>query len=618
MSTSLLLALLAPSAHADWPAGAEIWPAMYVDITREGLASAEDIARTVLPPTFPIDSSSIAGGGGADLLIIDAEYSFGVDNLFITPTLLDLTINPVAGVPHEFCPSVLEPGALELTMVMDIGINSAADPAVLHFDASVGFLGLFDWDVIDEDCAMHVDNARTTVTAKVRMGPKMQTIPGQCPTPQLDATGHVMLDIQVEDIGYTLPPLGQEDLNLRSAPGGSCIIDDIVEIADDLFGLDVVELVIAEVTPTLDAQIETVLEDLQGTLADTLSVLAIQQSIDLLGTPLNIGLFPNDLIITDEGLRLEMVGSFDTGPSPHPCVSRFDDGLSEQTIPPTDPRYPFVGQTPAGIPRGIGALLNDDWLGQAAYAAWRGGLLCFEISDGNSPVDLPIPINTTLLTILAPGAFTELFPTAAPLVLRTRPEKEPTLKVNDPALTHDLEVDIETLGLDFMGEIDGRLSRIAGLDLDAALGVDVTFDGTTGLLGAAVDFDPSTIVATVSFNDLNAAANSQIESNFSTLAEQLVGPLLGSALSDLTFPLPSFSGLGVTSADVQVTGAQGFTDFLGVYGTVGAVSYGDPAGGCDSTSATEGCGDSGCSNVGPRATTASFALLVLALRRRRR
>ena len=404
--TSVLLALLAP-AHADWPAGAEIWPALYVDVTREGFASFENIARTLLPPTFPIDSSLIDQSGGASLIIIDVDYSFGVDNLYIIPELVRLTIDP-------------QQGYLDISAVMDVSINTPSDPALLSVDATLGFFGLFDWDVISERCTLYVENARTTVTARIRLGLLYDRFGQQVLTPE----GHVKFDIAIEDIAYTLPPLGQEDLHLRSAPGGSCIVDDLVDLADDIFGLDLVEYLMAELTPTLDAQIEQAVADLQGSLDDSLSVLVIEESLDLLGAPLDVSLEPNDLRVTPDGLRMEMVGSFDSGELPHPCISRFDDGLSKQTIPAYDPRYPSIGQTPQGIPRGINALLNDDFLGQAAYAAWRSGLLCQEISDASSSIDLPVPINTSLLSILAPGGFNALFPTPAPLVLRTRPDRK--------------------------------------------------------------------------------------------------------------------------------------------------------------------------------------------------
>jgi hypothetical protein len=608
---ALALASLPSAALAVWTAEQDIWPAVYVDVTPQGFASFEGVVRALLPPTFPIDPSLINQQGNIDLILAGSDYSFGVDNLYVLPEIVDLSIVPDTD---------------ELVVRLDLraSINTPADPAILHFDANLSLLGLITFDVIDEDCAMNIDQAPIDLTATVYLSvakdPRGNVL--------YDANGNIMLDVAFQEVDFPLPPLEQEDLNLRSAPGGSCIIDDIADIAD-FIGLDVVELVLQELEPTLDAQISSVLGDLETQLEDTFDMLVINTEIDLLGKPLGISAYPRDFFVSPEGLRLELGGRFDGGALPDPCVSRFDSGTSIQTIPIDDPRYPGVGASPFGVPA-IGIMVNDDWLNQAAYAAWRSGLLCQEISDGASPVELPVPINTTLLNLLSGQQFAELFPTASKLVIKTRPEQPPTVKVAGQSA---IDLNLDKLGVDFMAELDGRLVRAAGIDLSAAVGVDLAFDAATGNLGADIAFDPSQIEALVSFNDLLPEANTQIEGGFSALADTLVGPLLDTALQGLSFPLPSFSGIGLTTLSVGGIGSNprprpeypnGWpADFLGIYGDLGSVAYGstDPAAGCDLLGGSDPTAALACDASGRttgRAATLGVALAIAALRRRRR
>ena len=586
-----------------WPAGGAIAPATFVDVTPEGFDSIEGIAAAVLPPTFPIDPSLIEQSDSIDILVGDIDYGFSADNLYILPVINDLSVTPVTD-------------ALSVRLDMVVSLNTPADPGVLHIDADGSILGIFSFPLVNEDCSFHVDNAPIQLNAVLRLA-KLADRRG---TLILDANGHIQLDAEFESVDFPIPALEFDDLNLGNAAGGSCVIDDILDFADWI-GIDAVELILEELEPTLRAQVDQLTEDLEVTIEETWSQLTLTQTLDLLGSPMDVSVWPEDFFLVDDGLRLELGGTFSSGETPHPCVSRFDSGFSLATLPSSDPRHPGLGAIPPGIAPGLAALVNDDWLNQATYAAWRAGLLCQEISDGNSPVELPIPINTTLLSLMAAGQFNALFPTASPLVLKTRPEAPPTVTT---AGEHAADVTIDRLGLDFMAELDGRLTRVVGLDLDANVGLDLAFDGANGVLGVDVDFQPSDIVATVAFNDLVPEASAAVQTGFSTIAEQLMGPLLDQALGALSFPIPALQGLGLTSANIAAIGASHpedpswGPDYLGVYGTIGPVPYGDPAAsGCD-TDLTGGCSEgAACSTASPARAGLALAGLLVALRRRR-
>ena len=597
---SLLLLLPSPAHAIEWTAEQDVIHALYVDMTPAGFASIEGIAASVLPPTFPIDSSGLSGGGEIDLLVIGTDYSFSAENIYVIPELRELNILP-------------ETDALDVSMTLRASVSEAANPALIHVNANLNLLfDLISFGIVDEDCGLHLDNKDIDVHARLKL--KVLKDPRTF-VPILDPNGHIQLDVGFEDVGYTLPPLELSDLNLGDGGGGSCSIDDLLEFADWL-GIPLVDIVISEITPTIDAQIETVLADLEPQVEDAFQQLFISTQIDLLGNPMNISVYPNDFGVTPDGLRLEMSGHFDTSPTPHPCVSRFDTGVSAGTLPPADPRYPALGQHPPGSPDGVAIEVDDDWLNQAMYAVWRGGLLCQEISDTNSPVDLPIPINTTLLNLLAAGQFNELFPSASTLIMKTRPEAPP---VTHPGTGgHDLTINVDKLGLDMMAELDGRFTRVVGLDLAAEAGLDLNFDPATGNLGVGVAFDPSLIETVVSFNDLKPEASAQVATGFATIAETIVPPLLEGALGDISFPLPSISGLGLVSADIAAVGP--IQDFLGVFGTIGPVPYGDAASGCDALglSDTSGCTDGSSCATATRARGLPFFALLLAAGLRRR
>ena len=174
------------------------------------------------------------------------------------------------------------------------------------------------------------------------------------------------------------------------------------------------------------------------------------------------------------------------------------------------------------------------------------------------------------------------------------------------------------LGLDMMAELDGRFTRVVGLDLAAEAGLDLNFNPATGNLGVGVAFDPSLIETVVSFNDLKPEASAQVATGFATIAETIVPPLLEGALGDISFPLPSISGLGLVSADIAAVGP--IQDFLGVFGTIGPVPYGDAASGCDALglSDTSGCTDGSSCATATRARGLPFFALLLAAGLRRR
>lgn len=598
-TSAVLLLLIASSAHADWAAGQDVWPALYVDLTVQGFDQVEPIASAVLPPTIPIELPS-QQGSLFDIGLVGAEYFIGLNNFYVVPTIETADI-----VPQQ--------DRLDITLQLDVSLSAPNDPAVIELDVDADVL--FDLisidDAISEDCNIYTTRP-IPVTATTTLG--LEVDKDRFGDVIFDVDGNIALDATLGDI----------ELNIGLTPGTlaieDCLVGDIVEFVLDVGFGSVEEFLLAEIEPIIDEEVAAVVGDLEPQIEDAFDALVIGDSLDLLGTSLDFEVYPRDFFLSPDGMRLEMAGVFQTGEMAHPCVSAYDTGFSLQTLPPVDPRYPALEDQPLVFPHHVGIMVNDDWLNQALYATWRGGLLCQAIDADTLGDAAPIALDTTLLNAMSANQFAVLFPDGedtppAPLQLVTRPEAPPTLTMNGE---NTVDITLDQMGLDMYAELDGRFVRMVGYDLQANAGVDVDFDGGTGAIAAEILFDPEEISASLVFNDILPSADEQMSRGFSTLV-QFAAPILTDLLADssIEFELPSAVGIGLTSADVL--GAGPIEDFAGVFGTVGLVPYGDAATtGCDlfGSDSSSGC-DGGCNSAGPaRAGWFAFMMLIMARRRR--
>jgi hypothetical protein len=189
------------------------------------------------------------------------------------------------------------------------------------------------------------------------------------------------------------------------------------------------------------------------------------------------------------------------------------------------------------------------------------------------------------------------------MVIDTRPHKPPTLEY---AGANDLNILVKDLGLDFMAELDHRGARVLAMGLQVDAGIDLNFDGETGLLAIEFALGDDAFDAAVTSNDFVPDATDTIEASFGNVFNGLVGGLIGDMLGDMTFAIPGFSGLGLTELTFSPAGVE--NDWLGGYAWLGEVSYAsagcgtDGSGGCGTEDGGGGCtdatGESGCSGGG--------------------
>lgn len=550
----LLPLLLSPPAAAEdlHPPGATIENAVVVDITPQGFEAILALIPGLLPTGLEIPEigDEYEGLGGVCVL---GGYAYSLSGGWVDVSIVDASLVPQSGY-------------LALSADLQVQVNSPSDPMALYYEL----------ECLGDTCDGYVDPFNASLETTIAM--RIVEVGG---VPTLDA------QIGTIDVSYDL---SGEDIHLDG-----CVLGTIEDILN-WFGLSLFDLVLGLVEGELQSAVADFGPEIEAVLEEAFSAAAIQQEIDLAGVTAELELYPGDVQIEPQGMRLAMDGSMDTSAA-SPCVDAYDPGGSLATF--TAP--PSIASTPTGVTPGYhaGILLSDDFGNQLLYSVWRGGLLCYSLAPGDDT--LPISLDTSLLGLLAGDAFDDLFPDAKPMQIEVRPKVAPTMVYDSD---NDVAVHVEELGLEFYGELDHRQALVVGIDLETDAGIDLDLDGATGNLAILVDIAGEDVVPTVTDNEFAPDANADIETSFSGVFDTLVGSVLGGLTGDLAFALPAIEGLGLTSLQFAPTGAE--EDWLGAYATLGPVTY--ESGGCDEGG---GC-DMGCAS-GSRAPGSGWLVLGIPL-----
>ncbi|HJN73265.1 MAG TPA: hypothetical protein QGF58_04950 [Myxococcota bacterium] len=548
----LLLCALSTSAQADsWAPDATIQDAAQLQVTEEGLDAITDLLPALIPEKIEIGTAIDESGGTWCF-----NYEFYMGNLWVGIEVVDATLTPGNGV-------------LDLHADLLVWINDSSDKFGLQTEVAC----------IETDCPGYVEPFPVTIDTEIAL----EIVTDEFGDPALDAT---VGDIEV--IGTDITDYLILD----------CWIGDLEEILNWV-GLSLYDLIWMAVEPVLASMISDLGPEIETMIEDAFSQATINEEIAVGDATLTIELFPRDVIITPEGVAIAMSGSATADAAE--CIFAYDPGGSTRTDTP----LPTMADIPTGTHMSIE--LSDDFTNQLLYGAWRGGVLCYTLQGED-----PLPINTSLLGIIAGDTFDELFAgETKPMVIQTRP-KVPPEAVFDGG--HDIDAHIEDLGLNFFGEVDDRMAKVVGLDLDIDAGVDLVFDGNTGELAIEIALSGDDVDADVVHNELVTGTDEVIEGNFAGAFDTILETVLGGLLGDLAFALPSMEGVGLTELRVDAVGAQ--ADWLGVWANVGVTPYeGGDCGGCGGDSS--GC-SGGCTSGSMRTLTLYLALpAVLVLLRRR-
>lgn len=407
------------------------------------------------------------------------------------------------------------------------------------------------------------------------------------------------VDLSVSDIEI-FPDQG--DISIDSSGGWGC--DILTTLIDAL-----ANILVANLPAALSGTINETLDGLEPDLEEALGALNLSEELELLGKTLALELQPKQVFSSADGLDIQLSSLF-YAPVEDKCFDDVDPGGGLKTDTPVPPV--------SALPRGtqLTAFASDDLLHQAVYAAGRGGLLCLTVDKELLGDSLPLELDTSLISLFGGEGYDVILPETKPIVIETKPNKLPTVRFDGPK---PITAEIRDFGLNFMGDLDFRTARLVAMEVDADVGVGLTFDGTTGDLGIDLNPDDLELRLEVVPDVLVAGSESGFVDGLGGLVDQLVGPLLGDALGDPLFTLPSFEGIGVVDIALGPGGAQG--DWLALDAEMGPVTYGSEDGGLgcgDEGGDEEGCGG-GCSSSGGRLAGGLGLLLPLwALRRRRR
>ncbi|MEC7985982.1 MAG: hypothetical protein VX278_12530, partial [Myxococcota bacterium] len=532
------------------PAGSIIDEAMHIDIPPEGFETIGEALPVLIPENVPAGEASDSGGSGGCFF----EYAYNVQNLWVS-------------IMSEETRLVPQDGYLTLESEVFVTINDQNDPFGLDLSAVC----------LDSECTGYVLPFPVTLQARVDLN-------------LADADGD-----GVNDLDATIG-----DLVLTDGFSGDfvileCTLGQVLGALNSL-GVDIYGFILNAVFPILEGELNEQIPTLEAEIEESFASVNINEEFEVGDARLSFSLQPQELTIVPEGMRLAFQGSTDID-NQASCIADYDTGGSKETsgTPSAVGDFPVAGD--------IGILVSDEFVNQALYSIWRGGLLCQTIDEETFALD------TSILNLLTGDAFQEFFPETKPMVLSIDPQAEPTLQMNT---THDLSADISQLKLNFVTEVDFRQSQVLSVDLQANVGIDFPFDASTGLLTGDIALDPSQMTPTVDINEFLPGQNENLESSLSSQLGTVLNLVdLESLTGDLEFNLPAINGLGLTQIEMEGTGSAG-EDF-GLFASLGEVPY---EGGCGAGEDAE----SGCSvQKTPRGKLLlAFVLLLVGYMRRTR
>lgn len=530
----VVLALLPVASAETWPAGAILEKAVLADITPEGFDAVAEIIPAMVPGDIALDAMS-GGSEGAwgQCWLGGYEYSF-------SNGAVSIEVSSASIVPQD--------GYLAVSADLLISVNDASNPFSLYTSL----------ECIEDTCDGYVEPIAITINTTLALS----VVTGDTGTPVLDATmGAISYSPSIDSIDTSAIHLD------------NCTIGTVEEILGYV-GLSLYDLILGQLGGSLDDAISDMGPELEATIEEAFSSATVHEELDLNGAAVTLDLYPSDVDVTTSGARIQLSGSM-SGTAAD-CIAAYDPGGSLRT----DSDAPVLGQAPSGVdsPFDIGIALSDDFTNEALYSIWRGGALCYTMGpDGSFPLD------TSILNSLSGDSFEELFPESQPVTLRTVPRAPPTAALDG---SHDVDLALQDLDLEFYAELDGRMARMLAISLEGNVGADLEFDGNTGSLAVLVDLDPTALTPSIAANEFVPSADDAILSSFSGVFGSILDTVVGGMLEDLSFAMPAFSGIGLEDLQIGAAGSSG--DWLGLYAWVGVVTY--EAGSCE-----DGCSSDGCS-----------------------
>lgn len=535
----MLFLLLSLALAAPQPAGEPIDDSVGVQLTEQGLRSLSGPITSAVPvEPVPLPPTSDSAGFGC------FNYAYELYDAVAYVELVGAALRP-------------RTGRLDVEIDLLVALNDASDRFTLETELFCS----------RQTCPGFVDPFPVKAVAPVELQIISRGLEGR----------RIAVTVGEPDITADLK---SEDVHLDCDLG-------TVEAVLDAIGLSMVELLARQAESRLAGELSDQLEDIETQLEEALEALVTDNEIDVGGVPVRIWTEPSSVGVEPAGLGLGLMLGASTD-QVGACVTEHEIDTFQALATPIPPIAQISGSD-------VGILLGDGAVHAILHSAWKGGLLCQVIDEGD---DLGISLDTALLGALGGEPFREIFPEPKPMRIETDPRAHPTIGYEaDTAL-----LQIDDLGVDFFAELDGRMARAVGITVQVELPARLSLE--QGEIDVEIGFEQERISVAATGNELAPETTERLEAGLSDLMITALGGALGGLTGDLSFAVPSFEGLGLTELSLQPGGDQGewgvATASLGEVEDTGE-------GGCDG----EGCSSMGAPGLG------WVVLLPWLLRRRR-
>jgi hypothetical protein len=424
----------------------------------------------------------------------------------------------------------------------------------------------------------------------------------------LDTSGD-RVDATVDPVELVISPITNplSDCVLASAVGTA--VGQNPNLLDDLI-TDAVTPALADIPATIEEAVE-----------DALNGLAVDTEVDLLGTPLSLSLGTSRLEVSDVGLVVGMSASI-AGDFEGTCA---DLSLLPEPLPTS---WPILREVAPGttLQHDAGVFIGETLVESLLHGVWASGLFCQDVEDLGD-----IPLQGGTIDAFFGGHVDELVGADAParIVLAADTPPDVVFSEDQPVI----QMELGELSLDLYSVLDGRLTRLAEVTVDARAGLDLGIED--GVLAPTLALRTEELRFEEGYSELLPPGFAE---NLPDLLEIVLDGLLPTdALAEVPVPAPlgvdpgepfwiptpggSWLGAylrldlsGVTPVEVPGCSAEA----LGCGGSGGGVEFDlETALGCDDQSL--GCGEEGgCSSIPARPVQALLLLPLVALRRWRR
>ncbi len=542
--TLALLGLLAalPAGADTLPPGEIVRDGLLVDITPSGLDFVEDAITNLDGFEVPLDPihTNLGNFEGCDLAL-------QISGLYVGVAFTDVQVIPDS---HE----------LAIHADTQIWINSGEAPSNMKIDFDGG---LFDiCNLLDMNCGFWVLPMNVHLDLRVRLD---LIDPGGGQPPFLDA----MVYTPEHDLNqaFSADKLWIQD----------CLLTDLIDILD-FFGMDVVDMMLNDGGSDIFSFLEGDLPmEIEAAIEGAFDGVTLDETVDLLGVPLDVYLAPGGLMIEPQGIRVMVDAGFSAPQAA--CIAEFDPGGSPFTNSPW-PDLDGQAQHHAGI------YVSDDMVNAALYNVWRAGLLCQTLD----PDAMGLPLDTSFLAMLVDEQYADRiervwFGESKPVSLSILPRNIPYAEMGT---THDIEAGAEDLTIEVYAETMDRMAKVFDIDIDVAAGVDLAA-APDGSIDLGVEVDTENLHPAMRTNEMFPSLTPEIETNFGALLSDLMGLLLDGLLGDLSLGNLDLMGIGLSGLEIVAAGPH--QDYLGLHTSLAVV---DPA----AMSCSGGCGDGGGGGIG--------------------